>query len=261
MKEVRAKKKLGQHFLKDLNIAKKIAQTIDQQSCENILEIGPGMGVLTQYLLQGKGTLKAVEIDSESVAYLHAHFPVLSNRIFEMDFLKMDISLPFGGETFAVVGNFPYNISTQIVFKTLENRTLIPFFAGMFQKEVAQRICEVPGSKRYGILSVLTQLFYDTEYLFTVPPHVFDPPPKVDSAVISLIRKTDFHLDCDEALLFKVVKTSFQQRRKTLRNSLKTLNLPLNLREDAIFDLRPEKLLGADFVQLTKRISDGYISD
>jgi len=166
-----------------------------------------------------------------------------------------------GNDSFAVIGNFPYNISTQIVFKTLAHRDKIPFFAGMFQKEVAERICEPPGSKKYGILSVLAQIFYDTSYLFTVPPEVFNPPPKVDSAVMQMVRKENFILDCDEALLFRVVKLSFQQRRKTLRNSLKTMNLPDNLREDAIFDLRPEKLSGDDFIQLTKRIGNGNFSN
>jgi 16S rRNA (adenine1518-N6/adenine1519-N6)-dimethyltransferase len=177
------------------------------------------------------------------------------------DFLKLDLTAVFGSDAFAIVGNFPYNISSQIVFKVLENKTRIPFFAGMFQKEVAERICEPPGSKKYGILSVLSQLYYKTEYLFSVPPGVFNPPPKVDSAVIQMTRKEQLNLDCDEALLKKIVKLSFQQRRKTLRNSLKTLNLPDNLREDSIFDLRPEKLSGDDFIQLTKRIDYGDISN
>ena len=177
------------------------------------------------------------------------------------DFLKLDLNSIFGSDAFAIVGNFPYNISSQIVFKVLENKSQIPFFAGMFQKEVAERICEPPGSKKYGILSVLAQLYYETEYLFTVPPGVFNPPPKVDSAVIQMTRKKEFNLGCNEALLKKIVKLSFQQRRKTLRNSLKTLNLPDNLREDSIFDLRPEKLSGDDFIQLTKRIDYGNISN
>ena len=177
------------------------------------------------------------------------------------DFLKLDLTTVFGSDAYAIVGNFPYNISSQIVFKVLENKTQIPFFAGMFQKEVAERICEPPGSKKYGILSVLSQLYYKTEYLFSVPPGVFNPPPKVDSAVIQMTRKEQLNLDCDEALLKKIVKLSFQQRRKTLRNSLKTLNLPDNLREDSIFDLRPEKLSGDDFIQLTKRIDYGDISN
>ena len=182
-------------------------------------------------------------------------------NLIQGDFLKLDLKTIFGTNTFSVIGNFPYNISSQIVFKILENKIQIPFFAGMFQKEVAERICEPPGSKKYGILSVLSQLYYKTEYLFTVPPIVFNPPPKVDSAVIKLTRKENISLDCDETLLNKVVKLSFQQRRKTLRNSLKTLNLSYNLREDSIFDLRPEKLSGDDFIQLTKRIGYGNISN
>ncbi len=261
MKPVRAKKKLGQHFLTDLNIARSIAQTIDFQQHPNLIEIGPGMGVLTQFLVPDAQSLSLVEIDTESVNYLKNAFKEKHINLIEGDFLKLDFKKTFGTEPFAIIGNFPYNISTQIVFKTLENRAQIPFFSGMFQKEVAERICEPPGSKKYGILSVLTQLFYKVELLFQVPPHVFKPPPKVDSAVIRLIRKRDFHLDCDEELLFQLVKMSFQQRRKTLRNSLKTLNIPKMLTEDSIFDLRPERLSGKDFVQLAKKIGHGNISN
>lgn len=180
--------------------------------------------------------------------------------IHEGDFLKIDIPSLMGTEQFAIIGNFPYNISTQIVFKTIENREQIPFFSGMFQKEVAQRICEPPGTKKYGILSVLTQLFYEVKYEFTVLPSVFNPPPKVDSGVISLKRKVDFSLDCNEKLLFKIVKMSFQQRRKTIRNSLKTLGLSKDLTEDSIFALRPEKLSGTDFIALTNKIEHGQLS-
>ena len=261
MKPVRAKKKLGQHFLTDLTIARRIAETLDFQKYSNIIEIGPGMGVLTQFLVSETQSLNLVEIDSESVAYLKNTYDENQVNLIEGDFLKLDFKKTFGKEPFAIIGNFPYNISTQIVFKTLENRDQIPFFSGMFQKEVAERICEPPGSKKYGILSVLTQLFYKTELLFHVPPQVFKPPPKVDSAVIRLVRKTYFHLDCDEVLLFQLVKLSFQQRRKTLRNSLKTLNIPKMLTEDSIFDLRPEKLSGKDFVQLAKQIGHGNISN
>ncbi|MGA1029286.1 MAG: 16S rRNA (adenine(1518)-N(6)/adenine(1519)-N(6))-dimethyltransferase RsmA [Flavobacteriaceae bacterium] len=257
MKKVRAKKKLGQHFLKDLSVSQKIAQTLPQDETLNVLEIGPGMGMLTQFLIQQSHPLKVVEIDSESVAYLQAHYPFLTQDIVQEDILKLDFQKLYGTNEFAVIGNFPYNISSQIVFKVLSARTQIPFFAGMFQKEVAQRLCEPPGSKQYGILSVLVQLFYETSYLFEVPPEAFNPPPKVHSAVIQCQRKDNFSLDCDEALLFQIVKLSFQQRRKTLRNSLKTLAIPENIREDSIFDLRPEKLSGASFVELTKRISDG----
>ena len=261
MKPVRAKKKLGQHFLTDLNIAKRISDTLDFNSYDRIVEIGSGMGVLTQFLLTKTNDLFLVEIDKESVTYLKNTFANLNLKVLEADFLKLDFKHSFGTDPLEIIGNFPYNISTQIVFKTLENRDQIPFFAGMFQKEVAERICEPPGSKKYGILSVLTQLFYKTELLFIVPPQVFKPPPKVDSAVIRLVRKENFNLDCDEELLFKLVKLSFQQRRKTLRNSLKTMNIPEILREDAIFDLRPEKLSGDDFIQLTKRIGHGNISN
>ena len=261
MNHVRPKKKLGQHFLTDLNIAKKIADLLDSNSALNILEIGPGTGVLTQYLTSKKAILNLIEIDQESIHFLQKNYSPDQLNLIQGDFLKIDLQTIFGTDSFAVIGNFPYNISSQIVFKVLENKKQIPFFAGMFQKEVAERICELPGSKKYGILSVLTQLYFKTEYLFTVPPSVFNPPPKVDSAVIKLTRKENFSLDCDEIILAKVVKLSFQQRRKTLRNSLKTLNLPDNLREDSIFDLRPEKLSGDDFIQLTKRIDYGDISN
>jgi 16S rRNA (adenine1518-N6/adenine1519-N6)-dimethyltransferase len=259
MKNVRAKKYLGQHFLKEQSIAQKIADTLPKNQKLWVLEIGPGMGMLTQFLLQQQHPLKVVEIDSESVAFLQNQFPTLHNHIIEEDVLKLELQQHFGNSPVAVIGNFPYNISSQIVFKVLAHREQIPFFAGMFQKEVAQRLCEPPGSKQYGILSVLVQLFYHTTYLFEVSPQSFSPPPKVDSAVIQLERKTDFSLNCDEALLFRVVKLSFQQRRKTLRNSLKTLTIPDNIREDSIFDLRPEKLSGPDFVELTKKISDGQL--
>ena len=253
---VKAKKHLGQHFLKDESIAEKIANSLSFEGYKNVLEIGPGMGVLTKYLLQKPTKTYVVEIDSESVEYLKANYLNLADRVIEKDFLKYDINDVFKGDSFAVIGNYPYNISTQIVFNTLELRDQIPEFAGMFQKEVAQRICEKEGSKAYGILSVLTQAFYDAEYLFTVPPHVFNPPPKVESGVLRLTRKADYSLDCNEAMLFKVVKAAFQQRRKTLRNSLKTFNLSDNLREDTIFGQRPEQLSVAQFIALTKRIEE-----
>ena len=261
MKNVRPKKKLGQHFLTDLNIAEKIADLLEFENYQKVLEIGPGTGVLTQFLIPKTNALHLVEIDQESIQFLQTNYSSEEIHLIEADFLKLDLNSIFSSEPFAIIGNFPYNISSQIVFKVLENRIQIPFFAGMFQKEVAERICEPPGSKKYGILSVLSQLYYETEYLFTVPPTVFNPPPKVDSAVIRLTRKQNIDLDYDEALLKKVVKLSFQQRRKTLRNSLKTLNLPDNLREDSIFDLRPEKLSGDDFIHLTKRIGNGNISN
>jgi 16S rRNA (adenine1518-N6/adenine1519-N6)-dimethyltransferase len=252
--QVKAKKYLGQHFLNDEIIAQKIADTLSLKGYNTVLEIGPGMGVLTKYLLQKDVTTHVIEIDTESVAYLQANYLNLASRIIEKDFLKYDLNEVFKGESFAIIGNFPYNISTQIVFKTLEMRHQIPEFSGMFQKEVAERICSKEGSKVYGILSVLTQAYYDAEYLFTVPPSVFNPPPKVESGVLRLTRKKEYALPCDDALFFKVVKTAFQQRRKTMRNSLKTLNLSDNLREDIIFDKRPEQLNVQQFIELTQLI-------
>lgn len=258
---VRAKKHLGQHFLRDENIARKIADTLTLNGYKNVLEIGPGMGVLTKYLLQKDIITYVIEIDTESVEYLQANYLNLAPRIIEKDFLKYNLNEVFNQEPFAIIGNFPYNISSQIVFKTLEMRDQIPEFSGMFQKEVAQRICEKEGSKTYGILSVLTQAFYNAEYLFTVPPSVFNPPPKVDSGVLRLIRKDDYHLPCDEKLFFKVVKTAFQQRRKTLRNSLKTLNLSDNLKANVIFGKRPEQLSVEAFIELTTLIEKDQVNE
>ena len=212
------------------------------------------MGVLTKYLLEKDVETYVIEIDTESVEYLQANYLNLPPRIIEQDFLKFDLTKVFNEESFAITGNFPYNISTQIVFKTLEMRYQIPEFTGMFQKEVAQRICSKEGSKVYGILSVLAQAFYDAEYLFTVPPSVFNPPPKVDSGVLRLTRKQDYTLPCDEKLFFKVVKQGFQQRRKTLRNSLKTFNLSDNLKANSIFGKRPEQLNVQEFIELTSLI-------
>jgi 16S rRNA (adenine1518-N6/adenine1519-N6)-dimethyltransferase len=258
MEKVTAKKHLGQHFLKDESIAQRIADTLNLQGYNDVLEIGPGMGVLTKYLLEKPVDTYVVEIDKESVVYLENHYPKLHGKIIAQDFLKYDINQVFAGRQLAIIGNFPYNISTQIVFRMLELRHQVPEFSGMFQKEVAERICEKKGSKTYGILSVLAQAFYDAEYLFTVSEHVFNPPPKVKSGVLRLRRKENFTLPCNEKLLFTVVKTAFQQRRKTLRNSLKTLNLSDNLREDTIFDLRPEQLSVEQFIGLTQKIqADG----
>jgi 16S rRNA (adenine1518-N6/adenine1519-N6)-dimethyltransferase len=251
---VRAKKHLGQHFLRDEAIAKKIADTLTLEGYTNILEIGPGMGMLTKYLLKKDAEVYVIEYDLQSVKYLKDHYPTLSGRIIEQDVLRFDPGTVFKSEPFAIIGNFPYNISSQIMFKALELRDQIPEFSGMFQKEVAQRICASEGNKTYGILSVLTRAFYQTEYLFTVPPQVFSPPPKVDSGVIRLLRKDNYKLPCDEVLFFKVVKMAFQQRRKTLRNSLKTLNLNDNLREDVIFGRRPEQLSIEEFIELTTLI-------
>ena len=255
MDKVKAKKHLGQHFLKDEGIARDIADTLTLQGYDKILEIGPGMGVLTKYLLDKPVETYVIEIDTESVEYLNVHYPKLHGHIISKDFLRYNIAEDFGDSPFAIIGNFPYNISTQIVFRTLELRERIPEFAGMFQKEVAERICEKKGSKTYGILSVLVQAFYDAEYLFTVPEHVFNPPPKVKSGVLRLRRKENFHLPVDEKLFFSVVKAAFNQRRKTLRNSLKTYITSQDLKEDSIFDLRPEQLSVEQFIDLTQKIA------
>ena len=254
MELVKAKKHLGQHFLKDLNIAQKIADTLSLANYKKVVEIGAGMGVLTQFLLKKDTEVYVVEIDKESVAYLEAHYPELREKIIADDFLKYDIA-GYLREPFAIIGNFPYNISTQIVFKLLELRDYVPEFSGMFQKEVAERICEREGSKTYGILSVLVQAFYEATYLFTVSEGVFNPPPKVKSGVLRLVRKPNYHLDCDEALFFTIVKTAFNQRRKTLRNSLKSLLTNESLKKNSVFDKRPEQLPWQDFVFITKEIS------
>lgn len=265
---VKAKKYLGQHFLKDEDIAKKIAETLLLKDYKNVIEIGPGTGVLTKYLLLEDTNLVAMDLDADSIIYLNHSFPLehpkvlqrnSSFQVIEADFLNYDMQTLFGEEQFGITGNFPYNISTQIVFKMLEMRNQVPEFSGMFQKEVAKRICATEGNKTYGILSVLVQAFYDAEYLFTVHPQVFDPPPKVQSGVLRLTRKDNFQLECDEKLLYQVVKTAFNQRRKTLRNSLKSFALSDILKEDAIFDQRPEQLSVADFIALTKKIADDTV--
>lgn len=266
---VKAKKHLGQHFLKDENIARKIAETLSYEGYADVLEIGPGTGVLTKYLLRKDTRITAMDLDSESIVYLNHSFPLeyasqmegCTLDVVEADFLKYDLSKLFGERPFAITGNFPYNISTQIVFKMLEWRVQVPEFTGMFQKEVAQRICEPEGSKAYGILSVLAQAFYDAEYLFTVPPSVFNPPPKVDSGVLKLTRKENYKdLACSPQALYKVVKMAFQQRRKTLRNSLKQLELSETFRESEIFNKRPEQLSVSEFIELTREIeNDGAI--
>ena len=258
---VKAKKALGQHFLKDLEIAKRIAGVIaPEQLPENakkwgelpVVEVGPGMGVLSQFLMQQKREVKAVELDSESVEFLEKVYPNLT--VVQGDFLKTDLSTLFTGE-FVLIGNYPYNISSQIFFKVLENKEKIPVVAGMLQKEVAQRICSKPGTKIYGILSVLLQAWYDCEYLFDVGPEVFSPPPKVNSGVIRLIRNGRETLGCDEKLFKTIVKTSFGQRRKTLRNSLGGLIANDNpVLKEQIMGKRPEQLSVEDFIQLTKAI-------
>lgn len=264
--EVRAKKALGQHFLTDLSIAQRIAESLTvPEGGEPVptLEIGPGMGVLTQYLLERKDIdLRMVEIDTESVNYLLTHFPAVSGRLLEADFLKMRLEKFFSGQ-FCVIGNFPYNISSQIFFKILDFKDQVPQVVCMIQKEVAERIAEKPGTKVYGILSVLLQAWYDIEYLFTVGEGAFNPPPKVKSAVIRLVRNSRTDLGCDEGMFKAVVKTSFNQRRKTLRNSLRQLVMAKASREgwtdsrlaeflaDPVFDLRPERLSVEDFISLT----------
>ena len=251
---VKPKKFLGQHFLKDMDIARRIAETMIGYAGVPILKIGPGTGVLTRFLLAAGHDLTVVEIDRESVAYLRAHFPELDNRILEEDFLKLRLDKTFPGR-FCVIGNYPYNISSQIFFKVLDYKDLIPCCSGMIQKEVAERMASGPGNKNYGILSVLMQAWYDIEYLFTVPEHVFEPPPKVKSAVIRMTRNKVTDLGCSEQLFKQIVKTSFNQRRKTLRNSLKPiLGKECPLYESPIFDKRPEQLSVDQFISLTKEI-------
>ena len=254
MQQVRAKKFLGQHFLKDLSVAQKIAETIEEGP---VLEIGPGMGVLTQFLLKNpRIQLTAIEIDRESVAYLKEWYPEL--HLIEGDFLKLDLDVIYPSGNFNVIGNYPYNISSQIFFKVLEYKDRIPVCSGMIQKEVAERIASKPGNKAYGILSVLLQAYYDIEYLFTVDEHVFNPPPKVKSAVIRMTRNERKHLDCDETLFKQVVKTAFNQRRKQMRNSLQPLIGKGNpLLEEKIFTKRPEQLSVEEFVELTRMIQKG----
>jgi 16S rRNA (adenine1518-N6/adenine1519-N6)-dimethyltransferase len=253
MHHVKAKKYLGQHFLKDMGVARQIAESLTLDGPTAVLEIGPGMGVLTQFLLQNPLIdLTAVELDSESVVYLHEHYPDL--KVIEADFLKMDLKSHFS-DKFCIIGNFPYNISSQIFFKMLDNKDSIPCLAGMIQKEVAERIAAPAGSKTYGILSVLMQAYYKIEYLFTVGAHVFDPPPKVQSAVIRFTRNEVSQIDCNEQLFKTVVKTAFNQRRKTLRNSLKPIvESGHPMYADPLFDLRPERLDVAAFIDLTKRV-------
>ena len=260
MQQVRAKKFLGQHFLKDLSVAQRIAETIQ---VGRVLEIGPGMGVLTQYLLKNPNLqTTAIEIDRESVAYLKEWYPEL--HLIEGDFLKLDLNIVYPDGECCVIGNYPYNISSQIFFKVLDYKERIPICSGMIQKEVAERIASKPGKKAYGILSVLLQAYYDIEYLFTVDEHVFNPPPKVKSAVIRMTRNNRQRLGCDEALFKNIVKTAFNQRRKQMRNSLMQLvgkeNPVLN---EPIFTKRPEQLSVEEFIELTKLIekNHGWIKD
>ena len=256
MRQVRAKKALGQHFLTDLSVAERIALTVSEYKHLPLIEVGPGMGVLTQFLLQNGHDLKVVELDSESVRYLSQCYPQLDGRIIEADFLKLDLAEVTGQPQFVVIGNYPYNISSQILFKVLDYKDQVVCCSGMFQREVAQRIAAPPGSKTYGILSVLLQAWYDIEYLFTVDEHVFNPPPKVKSGVIKLVRNQVKELDCNERLFKTIVKTSFGQRRKTLRNSLRSLlSKDSPVLESDIFRQRPEQLSVSDFIQLTNLVT------
>lgn len=260
MKQVRPKKNLGQHFLTDLNVAKDIADTVDACPDIPVLEVGPGMGVLTQYLTQKNRPVKVVEIDRESVEYLNEAYPMLRENIIGEDFLRMDLSKIFNGKQFVLTGNYPYDISSQIFFKMLDNRDLIPCCTGMIQREVALRMASQPGNKQYGILSVLIQAWYDVEYLFTVDENVFNPPPKVKSAVIRMTRNKVEKLGCDEDLFKRVVKTVFNQRRKMLRVSLRQLLGRLD-NSDAFFSTemmtkRPEQLSIEQFVELTNLVGE-----
>lgn len=254
--KVRAKKFLGQHFLTDLGIAQRIADTVDACPDIPVLEVGGGMGVLTQYLLQKDREVKVVEIDRESIPYLQSHFPALGNNLVEADFLKTDLNALFGGRQFVLTGNYPYNISSQIFFKMLDDKALIPCCTGMIQKEVAERLAAQPGSKTYGVLSVLIQAWYDVEYLFTVNENVFNPPPKVKSAVVCLKRNGKETLGCDEKLFRTIVKTVFTMRRKMLRNGMRQIvGKDCPLLEDKLFDKRPEQLSVQDYIDLTNRVS------
>ena len=246
---------MGQHFLKDFSIAEQIAGVLSPFPDLPVLEVGPGTGVLTQFLLKNEHDLTVVELDKESVSYLSEHYPALNNRIIEADFLKLDLNDLFSG-SFCVIGNYPYNISSQIFFKVLDYKDKIPCCAGMLQMEMAERMASRPGKKAYGIISVLLQAWYDIEYLFTVEPDAFDPPPKVKSAVIRITRNTRTALDCDEFLFKTVVKTAFNQRRKTLRNSLKTLLEKDNkISALPVFNRRPEQLSVEEFIELTNIIN------
>ena len=249
---VRAKKHLGQHFLKDLSIARSITDALSGEGYSNIVEVGPGMGVLTQYLLTKDFITHVIELDRESVSYLQAEYPQLSQRIYSTDFLNLDLET-ITDQSFALIGNFPYNISSQILFKALDYKDQIPEIVGMFQKEVAERVASGPGNKKYGIISVLLQAYYNIEYLFTVDEDVFDPPPKVKSGVIRLRRNDEKKLECNEKFFKQVVKQAFSQRRKTLRNALKPL-LGKSGFNDPMLELRAERLSVKDFVYLTNQL-------
>lgn len=255
MNSVKPKKFLGQHFLTDLTIASNIADTVDACPDIPVLEVGPGTGVLTQFLMKKQRELKVVEIDRESVPYLQTHFPQLHDSIIEADFLRLNLSEIFDGKPFVLTGNYPYNISSQIFFHMLQYKDYIPCCTGMIQKEVAERLAASPGTKAYGVLSILIQAWYDVEYLFTVHEHVFNPPPKVKSAVIRMTRNNTASLGCNEQLFRRIVKTVFTMRRKMMRNSIKQI-IPKEspLLDDELFNKRPEQLSVQEFVDLTNRI-------
>lgn len=257
MNSVKPKKFLGQHFLTDLNVAHRIADTVDACPGIPVLEVGPGMGMLTQYIIPKEREFKVVEIDFDSVPYLHEHFPQLGDNIIEGDFLKMNLHDVFDGRPFVLTGNYPYNISSQIFFKMVENRDLIPCCTGMIQKEVAERMAAKPGTKSYGVLSVLIQAWYDVEYLFTVDENVFNPPPKVKSAVIRLIRNSKAELGCDEKLFRRIVKTVFTMRRKMMRNGMKQiLGKDSPMLADPLFTNRPEQLSVQEYIDLTNKVCE-----
>jgi len=257
MDSIKPKKFLGQHFLTDLSVAQRIANTVDACPDIPILEVGPGMGVLTQYIIPKQRPFKVVEIDFDSVPYLHDHFPELGDNIIEGDFLKMNLQTVFDGKPFVLTGNYPYNISSQIFFKMVENRNLIPCCTGMIQKEVAERMAASPGGKTYGVLTVLIQAWYDVEYLFTVHENVFNPPPKVKSAVIRLTRNSKQTLGCNEQLFRRIVKTVFTMRRKMMRNGMKQiLGKDSPMLADPIFTQRPEQLSVQDYIDLTNRVEE-----
>lgn len=259
MDYVRPKKFLGQHFLTDMEVARRIADTVDACPDIPVLEVGPGTGVLTQFLIPKRRRLRVVEIDRESVPYLKEHFEQLGDDIIEADFLKMSLDEVFAGQEFVLTGNYPYNISSQIFFRVVENRHLIPCCTGMIQKEVAERLAAVPGGKAYGVLSILIQAWYDVEYLFTVHENVFNPPPKVKSAVFCMRRNGRESLGCDERLFRQIVKTVFTMRRKMIRNGMKQIlggcEGSREMLADRFFDKRPEQVSIEEFVNLTNRVS------
>ena len=257
MPQVRPKKFLGQHFLTDLQVARNIADTVDACPDIPVLEVGPGMGVLTQFLLQKNREIKVVELDRESVQFLKDNMSQLGDNIIENDFLEMDLKEVFQGKPFVLTGNYPYNISSQIFFKMLEYKDLIPCCTGMIQKEVAERMAAAPGSKTYGVLSILVQAWYDVEYLFTVHENVFNPPPKVKSAVIRRTRNSSQSLGCDERLFRRIVKTVFTMRRKMMRNGMKQiLGAGHPMLQDPVFTRRPEQLSISEFIELTNRVEE-----